>query len=903
MVNFRLSNGLEVVLEENHAAPVVAFQAWVKVGSADEPPPLAGAAHLAEHMFFKGTKRRGVGQIAQEVEGAGGEINAWTSYDETAYHLVLASRFFDTGLDILADALQNSAFDPDELERERKVVLEEVKQGLDDPDRMAAQGLFEAAFDAHPYGRPIIGSAQTVTDLTRQQLTDFVHQRYVASNITLVVVGDIDTATARAAIEAAFGSMPAGRPLDARPPQPEQAGARVRVLARDVKECQLLLGYQGPGVGHEDVPALDLLAVVLGQGESSRLNLQVVRQRQLVTSASAYTFAARDPGLFVVGASLPPRRPERALDAVLGEISRLRREEVTVEELAKCRTILESERIFDKETVQGYARKLGFFATIAGDVGFEERYFQRLGQVSPADLRAMANRYLDPARLTLFAQLPEPRAERQEASARELESRLRAVVARSSARDSKASRQKAGPGVGSPSRGTARTAARRDPVVTRQLDSGIRLLVLPDPSVAIVAVRATWTGGLRFETPEQAGVSNMIAALMTRGTRTRDAEAIMQKVEGMAGSLSGYSGRNSLGLAAEFLSRHFVDGLGLVADCLSRPVFPDEEVARERRIVLEDIRAQDDNLTHVVFRAFHEEIWKGHPYRLDPLGTPASLGKLDRSRLQRHFRQHYTPEGLTLAVVGDVKADDVIRQLDELLPARAGKAARRPARARKPPPARRSVGPQKVERFLQREQAHVVVGFPGVTLDHPDRFALELLAQVLSGQGGRLFVEIREKRALAYRVSAFSIEGIDPGYFAIYVGTSVDKLDEVLTSVRRELALLRDEGVPGDELERAQRYLIGTHAIGLQRKSAIAAALAFHEAYGQGWRTYRQYAERIGRVRVADLRRVAQKYLVAQREVVAVVRPQDVVLPARGGGRRRSSSPAAALNRTPRAPR
>ena len=222
-MNFRLSNGLEVVLEENHAAPVVAFQAWVKVGSADEPPPLAGAAHLAEHMFFKGTKRRGVGQIAQEVEGAGGEINAWTSYDETAYHLVLASRFFDTGLDILADALQNSAFDPDELERERKVVLEEIKQGLDDPDRMAAQGLFEAAFDAHPYGRPIIGSAQTVGGLTREQLTDFVHQRYVASNITLVVVGDIDTATARPPSRLLSAPCPPGAPWGARPLQPEQA--------------------------------------------------------------------------------------------------------------------------------------------------------------------------------------------------------------------------------------------------------------------------------------------------------------------------------------------------------------------------------------------------------------------------------------------------------------------------------------------------------------------------------------------------------------------------------------------------------------------------------------------------------------------------------------------------------
>ena len=209
---FRLDNGLEVVLEENHVAPVVAFQAWVKIGSADEPPELAGIAHVFEHMLFKGTKRRGVGQIAREVEGSGGEINAWTSHDETVYHLVLASRFFDAGLDILADTLQNSSFDPAEFDRERHVVLEEIKQGLDDPERQAGQGLFRAAFDQHPYGRPIIGTEATVGRLRREDLVAFFSKCYVASNVTLVVVGDFDADSARQKITQAFSALAAGVP-------------------------------------------------------------------------------------------------------------------------------------------------------------------------------------------------------------------------------------------------------------------------------------------------------------------------------------------------------------------------------------------------------------------------------------------------------------------------------------------------------------------------------------------------------------------------------------------------------------------------------------------------------------------------------------------------------------------
>ncbi len=871
-MNFRLSNGLEVVLEENHAAPVVAFQAWVKVGSADEPPELAGISHLCEHMVFKGTERRGVGKIAQEVERAGGEINAWTSYDETAYHVVLATPFFGTGLDILADTLQNSAFDPDELDRERKVVIEEIKQGRDDPDRMAAQGLFETAFDRHPYGRPIIGSSETVGQLSRDQLLGFFRQHYVGANVTFVVVGDFEIDAARSAIEAAFGSMPAGHPEPPRPVQPAQESSRVRVVTRPVKESQILFGFRAPGVEHEDIPALDLLAVVLGQGESSRLHLEVVRNRRLTTSASAYTFAARNPGLFVVAGSLPPGRVPAAAEGLLQQALRLTREDVSAEELTRSRTILESERVFDKETVQGYARKLGFLSAIAGDLDFEERYFERLGRVRPSDLREVAARYLRVPALSVYAQVPGPaapaatngHAPAADPRAEALRQRLEGLLGKAEGRSSRGPRSK--------------PPAASGEVTRHRLRSGTRVLILRDPSVPVVALRAAWVGGLRYEDERVGGISNLTAALLTRGTRSRDAETLMREVEGMAGALSGYSGRNSLGLQAEFLSRHLEPGLELVTDCLQNATFPQSEIDHERRLILDDLRAQGDNLTHVAFRTFHGALWTRHPYRLDPLGTAESLGALSRRRLLSFYKQHYTPAGLTLAIVGDVDPEKVIHQLSSSLRAEGGQKVAPPPRIVEPP----VLAPRETVRYLAREQAHVVLGFPGASLSSPDRYRLELLAQVLSGQGGRLFVEIREKRALAYRVSAFSLEGLDPGYFAIYVSTSPDQVEEVLRSVRLELRKLSEPeaGIGLEELERAQRYLVGTHAIGLQRKSAIAAALVFNEAYGQGWQAYRKYADQIRAVGLAELRRAAQNYLQPEREVVAIIRPRVDVRPA-----------------------
>jgi zinc protease len=856
-VVFKLDNGLEVVLEENHAAPVVAFQAWVKIGSADEPHEMAGIAHVFEHMLFKGTKRRGVGQIAREVESAGGEINAWTSHDETVYHLVLASRFFDTGLDILADTLMQSSFDANELERERNVVLEEIKQGHDDPERQAGQGLFQTIFDVHPYGRPIIGTESTVRKLRRDDILAFFAKHYVASNLTLVVVGDFDSSTAKAKITKAFNPMPKGVAVGPRPDQPEQTSMRVRGASRDVKEAQLLWGFRTPAINHPDIPALDLLAVLLGQGDSSRLNLEVVRNRQVASSTSAYLFSARDPGALVIGAGLPPGRLEEATRAILDEVLRLSFEDIPPEELAKARTILESDRVYDKETVQGYARKLGFFSAIAGDPNFEERYLSALQKTTAADLRRTATKYLRTSNMSLYVQVPERQASKQPEKAKKVLERVQTMAENAEKR------------VNVRFARVAATEPDADRVIRHVFPSGLRLLILRDSSVPVVALRATWVGGLRYEDDRSNGISNMLAALLVRGTKNRSAEQIMNEVEGMAGALTGYSGRNSLGLQAEFLSRHFERGFELVADCILNAAFSEDELEKERRIILDDIRAQEDNLGQVAFKLFHSAIWQKHPYRLDPIGTPESIASLTRRKLLSHFRQRYSTSNLTIAVVGDVEPARVRAKVAALLGESPGQNLEKPTVQVEPI----RTEPVQVFKFMSKEQAHLVLGFQGVGFSSQDRFPLEVLAYVLSGQGGRLFTEIREKRALAYRVSAFSVEGLDPGYFAVYLASSPENLDEAVKVVRHELQEVAGKGITADELARAQRYLIGVHAIGLQRKSALAAALAFHEAYGQGWKTYRQYGDKVMKVTVADVSRAARKYLDPQREVTAVIKP------------------------------
>lgn len=857
-VRYQLPNGLTVVLQENHATKVVAFQAWVGVGSADETPEEAGIAHVFEHMLFKGTARRGVGQIAREVEAAGGDINAWTSFDQTVYHLVLASRYFSTGLDILADALQNSSFDADELQRELKVVLEEVKQGEDNPSRVATQALFSTAFTRHPYRRPVIGYAKTVRSFTRARLLEFFRRWYVANNVTLVVVGDFDPRRARAAIEKAFGGMPSRRLSRAEHPEPRQKAPRVRVVTEEVREAQLAVAFHIPGIRSEESAALDLLALILGQGDSSRLTLALKRRQQLANDIWAYAYTPRHPGLLVAGATLTPGDLGALTPALLEQIFRLRHEPVSETELDKARAIIESDAIFQRETVQGQARKLGFFETVAGGIDWEAEYMRQIRAATPATLQAAAQKYLRLEDATLTALLPRVQSGNTEKEGQRLLAQLQAAAATA------AERYAPPPAL----------AGSDDEVVRVKLPSGAQLLVKRDASVGVVAMRAVWAGGLRFEDERTNGVNNLLAGLITRGTKSRSAEEIAHEIESMAGTIGGFSGRNAFGLRSELLGRYWERGLEVLADCILHPAFADDEVERERRQVLEEIRTQSDNISSEAFRLFQQTLYKKHPYRFDVLGTADSVAGLSRRQLVDYYKRYMAPSQMTLAIVGDVDPQAVVAKARALFDVKGA-----PAAPQKSPPApwdaTHPVEGQQVWQFQNKKQAHVVYGFPGTTIADPDRFALEVLSTILSGQGGRLFVELRDKRGLAYRVSAFSVEGIDPGYFAVYIATSPENLQVAVSGIEDELGRIVASPVPKAELERAKRYLVGAHEISLQRRAALASTLAFHAAYGLGWDEYRRYAPGILAVTAADVQRVAKHFLDPRRAIIATIKPEE----------------------------
>jgi zinc protease len=400
-----LANGVRVVIEEHRRSDVVALQLWVEAGARDETLSEAGLAHYLEHMLFKGTTARPGGFIDREVEGVGGRMNAGTSLDFTYYHMLLPAGRVLAGIDTLADISVNASLDETQLEREKRVVLEEMRLGEDNPNRFLSRQLYGAALDGHPYGRPVIGRADLIRALPRDQLVRFYRRHYVPEAFTLVVVGAVDPTQVLEAARQAFGRLTRSGIRRLPTPIPGEIRPRQVELQRPGTHTYLGLAWLGPKLDHADTPAVDVLVGILGQGRASRLTRALRDRLGLVNSIGTGYTAMEGAGVITLTAQLDPANLARVETEVWRELTKVREEGVNADELERARTAEEARREFQAETAEGRAYALGHAETI-WRLDEELAYLDRIRAVTGEQVRAAARRYLDPDRAARVVFVP-----------------------------------------------------------------------------------------------------------------------------------------------------------------------------------------------------------------------------------------------------------------------------------------------------------------------------------------------------------------------------------------------------------------------------------------------------------------------------------------------------------------
>lgn len=862
----RLKNGLTVVIQEEHSAPVVAVQMWVKVGGADESDKEAGISHVFEHMLFKGTSKRKVGELARMVESVGGSINAYTSFDNTVYHLAVPSRHFAIGLDVISDAIQNSKFDPDELAKELEVVLEELKMNEDSPGRNIYKSVLRTAYEVHPYGRPVIGYEDVVKGFTREDILRFFRKWYVPNNMTLVIAGDVDRDEAFRAVKESFREFNKGETRKRkRRAEPEQKGLRTDITHHNIIDTYLGLAYHIPDIKSRDTYALDVLEGVLGSGVTSRLYKALKVDANLMHGFSAYGMSLKDPGIFMVTGTLEAGKTGKAVEEILFQLKRLAAKEPTPEEIERVRLNIESSFIYSKETMQGIASKLGYYESVAGDLSFEAEYLKGIRSVTADDVRRVAAKYLAGENMTVSVLLPE--VEKGTVTPEVISGAVKAAALRSAEEQKKF------------------FEAEKDEAATRvRLDNGMTVIVKEVHTNPTVAFYAAFPGGLRFETPKMNGIGNFTAGMLTRGTKTRTREELSTEVQETAGSISGFSGWNSTGVSASFLSRYFDKGLGLFADVIMNADFPEEEIERLRPDIIAAIKRREDNLPSHTFRLLLDAMYDTHPYGMPVSGTEESIVKLKRKDLVRHYNRHFTPERMVLTIIGDVDTEHAVGKIKERFEGFKKGSSRLPS----PPKEKRRTGIRTTGDEKDKAQTNIALGFPGTTIGSEDSYPLMVLSEVLSGQGGRLFINLRDKRSLAYSVSSFVKVGVDPGILGLYIASAPEKKDEAIAGLVEELKEIKTNPVTPEELRRAKNSIIGSYEIGLQTPGSQAADMTNHELYGLGYDFQKKYTEKIEAVTAEDVLSVAGKYIDLGAYTLSVVGPNGTKGDKGGSGESRS---------------
>jgi zinc protease len=669
--------------------------------------------------------------------------------------------------------------------------------------------------------------------------------------MVLVLVGDFDVRKVIPRIQETFGAIKARAvPKCQILEEPAQKELRSFVFDKNIQEGYFSLVYHTPSVGHEDTPVLDVISNILGGGESSRFYRRVKEEKGLVNGIYAYSFTPKSSGLFYVGGTLDPEKARDALSEVIKETYRLKYEPVSFEELSRAKVNIESESIYAKETMQGQAQKLGYYEVEAGDYRLESDYLHKVSQVTQEDIIRVARKYFNNTNMTAGFLLPKGNET--------INDNQIAEIANSSAK--------------AVEKEISKLSLDKESIVKKiVLDNGMTVLIKENHSVQLFAARAAFLGGVRFEDKSDNGVFNFISEMVTRGTSGRSAEDIAREIESIAGSVKGFSGRNSFGVTVEALSKNFDQAMDILADVILHPSFIPEEIERARRDILSDINREGDNPLRVTINLFLNTLYREHPYGLNVLGTKETVSKITGDDLIKFYKKYAHSENLVIAVVGDVNEKEVLKTIEKYFGSLKKGGFSLPQVKAEPlqDKIRKEVLIQK-----DKAQTHIIMGFQAPTLKDPDQYPFEVLNAILAGQGGRLFTELRDKRSLAYSVTSFLNFGLEPGFFGVYIGSAPDKESEAIQGIKEQLLILLRDGITDVELKRAKNYLVGNFEIGLQQNSSQAGKIAFDELYGIGWDEYTRYPKQIYSVTKEDVMRVAKKYIDLDKYTLAIVRPE-----------------------------
>ncbi|MFO7726148.1 MAG: pitrilysin family protein [Oceanipulchritudo sp.] len=827
-----LDNGLQLVFQEVPEHPVVSTQVWIRTGSIHEEGALgSGLSHFLEHMLFKGSERRRPGEIAREVQAFGGSINAYTAFDRTVYYIDGPSEGLDQSLDLLCDMTLHARLPAEEVIKEKDVILREIDMTLDDPDRILLRSLFATAFREHPFRYPVIGLRPLFEQVDRDVLSAYYEARYVPENMVLSVVGDIDRNGLLETVGRTFGAVPRTpvRPIVI-PSESSQLAIRENRLEGDYQTARGMLAFKIPSMRHPEAPALDVLAAIVGSGQSGRLRQKLREDMGLVHDISASAWNPGQPGLFVVQYQCDPDKADRAEEAVRATFEAYREHGFTAQELEKARRFASVSEVHARQTISGLASRNGLISALVGDLHYPEQFFRRIHALSLEDLQSLAGKTFRNDQLSLVSLRPPAPAARTR---------------------------------------PARENRDLPPFEEVALPNGARILWQADHRLPRTCMRFSGLGGSLFEDPSHRGATSLLTTLLARDTRFNTAYQVARNLESDGGFLIDASGNNSFSLATEVMPEMARQGLRALEEAVLYPAFKEATLNREREAQLAHLHILNDEILDHGRLAMRALFFGSHPFASDPAGSLESCARIDKPCLNSLYNRLIVAPNSLLVIAGDFDPEKLIphaRAFMEQLPGWSFRSLQRPF-----------TGPAATglhSRTLNREQSVVFEAYPDVGITAENDCVAQLLDEILSDMSGPLFRSVREEHSLAYFVGAARILAPRHGVFYLYAGTQPGKAGEIYGFFAAELERIRTGGLGQEELDAARTRLVVQNRFSLQNPATRAARASLNALYGKPVMDWLNYENRLKVVTVEDIAAFTRQHLSPETALRLTVGPE-----------------------------
>jgi zinc protease len=864
-----LDNGLRVVTLEDFSTPVVAVQVWYHVGSKDEDPNRQGFAHMFEHMMFRGTDRLGPEEHFEYVRQTGGAANGFTSFDYTAYVNTVPSNQLELALWLEAERMMFLRIDEAGYLTERQVVEEERRQDLNEPYGTLFERILAKVFHDHPYRWHPIGSIAHLEATTTQELKRFWDTFYVPNNAVLAIVGAVSHEQAQDTAARYFGWIPRSpappRVTVQEPPQTEPQEITLKEGIGPVPLARFM--YRAVPEDHPDTIPLQIAVDILGDGESSRLYQDLVKEQKICQEAYSYLYSLEQDGLAGVGAELKPGGDlEKVIAEMAKHTARLRDEPVDAAELGKAKNRMRRRVVTSLLTNEGKAMELGRAALIHGDPDWLNRQLDLVAAVTVEDVQRVAQTYLTPQRGTTVRVVPDS----------DFVYEPDATAGPMTALAGIASKPVAIRPDWMGSEPPIHSLQAQIPAVSikeKTLSNGLKVVVLPNHEVPFTTIllglkRGAWT-------ESQPGVASMALEMLTKGTENYTAAQLAETIDSNALTLHGSAtsnGQPSMDVgevSATALADKAPLAMELLAEVVRRPTFPEDELAilKDQLQLALSVQMQDPG--YLAERALREALYPGHPYARTPTGEPADIERITAPSLEQWWREQVRPETAVLYAAGDLKPRQVFR------------LAKKHLGDWKPAGPLPKVSPPKVPEHGEMRimmvnrpnavQSQIRLGHISITRGHPLYHASRVFTHILGGGfNSRLNKSLRIDKGLTYAVAGYFVPYRFAGAFQGYTFTKTPTTVEAVRTFLDVVESMRTDPVTDEELRIAKSYLVGSFPGSLETPQDMLAYQWIIDYNNLPEDYLRQAMEAYKHTTADDVTRVAHEALCPDALTIAV---------------------------------